>query len=117
MEAVFQQIQKKYKTDLEIAQKYYSIIFYLNNIHVTKTELNLVAYVAIHGTISTPSVRESFQKEYDLPINSVYNIVAKLQRNKLLIKDKDNKIRVNPQILPDFSKEEVLLAIKIQKDV
>lgn len=116
METVFQQIHKVYTSRFEIAQKYYMILFDLNNIHVTKGELNLISFLAVHGTVSTPSVRKLFEETFGAPINSIYNMVSKLQKKRLLVKDKDNKIRVNPQILPDFSKGDLLLVIKIHSD-
>lgn len=116
MEANFQRIQKSYKTEFEIAKRYYTIVFGLNDIHVTKNELNLVAFSAVTGTISTPPIRKQFCDEFKVPAGSVYNMVAKLQKLSILQKDKDNKIRVNSFILPDFAKADILLVIKIEKD-
>lgn len=91
-------------------------MFGLNNLHVTNNELNLVAFSAVMGTISTPPIRKQFCEEFDVSAGSVYNMVAKLQKGSILVKDKDNKIRVNPTILPDFTKPDVLLVIKLGKD-
>lgn len=116
MEANFQRIQKSYRTEFDIAKCYYTIIFGLNDLHVTKNELNLVAFSAVMGTISTPPIRKQFCEDFDVPAGSVYNMVAKLQKQEILRKDKDNKIRVNPIILPDFTHPELLLVIKLNKD-
>jgi len=117
MEAFFQQIIQKYDTDFEIARKYYVILFALNNLKITHKELDLVAYCAVHGTISTPPVRNEFMRIFNVPKNSVYNMISELKKLNILFKDKDNKIRINPQILPDFNKKELILAIKISKNV
>lgn len=116
MEANFQRIQKGYKTEFDIAKCYYTIIFGLNNLHVTKNELNLVAFSAVMGTISTPPVRKQFCEQFDIPTGSMYNMVSKLQKQHILFKDTDNKIRIDPAILPDFTCSDLLLVIKMNKD-
>lgn len=113
MEASFQKIQKSYSTEFDIAKRYYTIVFGLNDMHITPNELNLVAFSAVMGTISTPPIRKQFCEQFDLAAGSVYNMVAKLQNMSILIKDKDNKIRVNQTILPDFTKKELLIVIKM----
>lgn len=108
-------ISKSYDSLFEIARKYYSIVFDLGNIKVTTSELDLIAFSAVNGTISTPPVRDEFIKEFKVPKGSVYNMVSKLQKMKIFVKDTDNKVRVNKQILPDFNNE-LLLTITINKN-
>lgn len=100
---VQQKINKKYTSDIDFARAYYSLIVQLNNISITPTEMNLLCYCAVNGTISTPPVRDAFIQEFKVPKGSVYNIVSKLQRLKLMIKIQ-GKIRVNPALQIDFSK-------------
>lgn len=114
MGAHFQKISKSYDSLLEIAKKYYLIVFSLNNINVTPNQLELVAFSAINGTLSTPPVRDEFIRKYNIPIHSVYNMIAELKKQNILIKDKDKKIRVNPQILPDFTNNQHVLVINLQ---
>ena len=117
MEANFQRIAKTYSSEFEVAKKYYTIVFGLNDIHLTKHELNLVAFSAVNGTISTPPIKEQFCKEFNISSASIYNIIGKLKKLDILIKDKDNKIRVNPIILPNFGlHSNIVLVIKMLKD-
>lgn len=116
METVFQKIQKNFTSELDIARKYYSIIFELNDIRVTPNELDLISFSAVHGTVSTPPIRDLFIETFKIPKGSIYNMVSRLQKMHILVKDKDKKIRVNPSIYPDFSKPELLLVIKINKN-
>lgn len=117
VEANFQRIAKSYKSEFEIAKKYYTIIFALNDIHITKNELNLIAFTAIHGTLSTPPIREQFRKEFDIPQASVYNMIGKLKKLNILISDRDNKLRINPIILPNFSLHtDIILVVKMLKE-
>lgn len=116
MEGVnFQRIEKKFSTDFEAAKRYYTIVLGLNDIHVTKSEMNLIAFSAVNGTISTPPIKQHFCEQFDIPPGSIYNMICKLRKLGILSKDKDNKIRVNPVIRPDFSKPEMVLIIKISQ--
>lgn len=109
---VKQTIEKKVEDKFQVARKYYAFLFDLNGIKLNKSELDLVAFCAIHGTFSTPPVREQFIKEFKVHKNTVYNILSKLQKKKILTKDRDKKIRVNPSILIDFSKP-IVLQVKL----
>ena len=110
-------IQKHFESKFEVAKKYYSVLLLLNGIHVTPTELNMLSYIAVNGTISTPPVRDEFMKEFKVHKNHVYNMQAQLQKLNLLIKDKDNKVRVHPNIHPDFDNPELILMVKLHRDV
>lgn len=115
MEGVnFQRIEKEFKTDFEVAKRYYTIILGLNDIHVTKSEMNLIAFSAVNGTISTPPIKQQFCELFGVPSGSIYNMICKLRKLNLLVKDRDNKIRVNPAIRPDFSNgADMVLIVKI----
>lgn len=96
-----QYIEKKY-SKFEVAKQYYTILFSVNNLPISNKEVCLVAFSAVNGTISTPPVRDEFIKQFHSSRNGVYNITAKLIKLGIFVKI-NNKIRVNPHILPDFS--------------
>lgn len=122
MEIIIQKIHKKYKGDFELAKKYYQILFILNDFYndkgkkvsITESELNLIAFSSIKGTISTPPVREEFIKEFNVPIGSVYNMSAKLQKLGIFVKE-DEKIRIHPSINHNFQNN-VALVIKMEHE-
>lgn len=117
MEANFQRVVKSYESEFEIAKKYYTIIFSVNDIHLTRMEMNLVAFAATHGTLSTPPIKQQFCKEFDVPTASVYNMIGKLKKLEIFIKDRDGKLRINPIILPNFAQHtDIVLVVKILKD-
>ncbi len=117
MEANFQRIAKSYSSEFEVAKKYYTIIFGLNDIHISRNELNLVAFSAVHGTLSSSPIKQRFCKEFNAPLASIYNMIARLKKLNILLKDKDNKIRINPVILPNFADHtDIILVVKILKD-
>lgn len=103
MELVIQKINKEYTSSMEFAKAYYTFITQINKIDITSKEMDLLCYCAINGTISTPPVRDAFIKEYNTPKGSVYNMVAKLQKLRLMVKI-NGKIRVNPALQIDFNK-------------
>lgn len=117
MEGVnFQRIEKKFETEFEVAKRYYTIILGLNDIHVTKSEMNLIAFSAVNGTISTPPIKQQFCEHFSVPSGSIYNMICKLRKLNVLVKDRDNKIRVNPAIRPDFSsRSDMVLIVKISQ--
>lgn len=114
MEIIIQKIHKKYSSDFEVAKKYYKMLFILNDLHVTENELNLVTFSSIKGTISTPPVRDEFIKDFGVPIGSVYNMSAKLQKLGVFVKE-DEKIRIHPSINHNF-KNNVALIIKMEHE-
>lgn len=113
MENNLQKIITNYNTSFEVARKYYLIICELNNLKITHKELDLIAFSAIHGSISSPTVKEAFIKEFAVPEASVYNMICKLKKIKIFYKDEEKKIRLNPAILPDFTKDNLILIIKL----
>lgn len=106
-------IESKVKTDFDMARKYFSVLFAANDIKLTASELDLITFCSIKGTFSTPPIREEFIKQFNVHKNTVYNMLAKLQKQNILVKDENKKIRVNPQILTDFQKP-IILQIKLR---
>ncbi len=109
----YQKIEKEYDSLIERAKVYYQIIFAINNLPITKSEINLISFCAIKGTISTPPIKDRFSKEYNIPLTTISNMVSKLCRMQILIKDPELKFRINPEILPDFTQPNLVLAIKL----
>lgn len=112
-------ITKEVSTHKEIASIYYKLIGALYNIHLTDMELGVMMYTSIYGTISTPPAREEFIKEYNSSKASLHNIISRLQKRKLLIKDEFNKIRIRPELclLTDDSYQfKIILSIKKEED-
>ena len=102
MSIVIQKINIEYSSAIELAKVYYTFITNINKIKIRPKELDLLCFCAVHGTISTPKVREAFIEQYNTPKNSVYNIVSQLQKMKLMTKV-NGKIKVNPVIQLDFT--------------
>lgn len=61
-----------------------------------------MAYAAIHGNISYTHIKNDFCEKYSTSVQTIYNIVSKLMKLKVLIKD-NGKIKVNPVIALNFN--------------
>ena len=105
-----QKLKPTLYSDFEAARSYLSVISALNKLELTDLELNLLAFIAVKGTISHTNYKQTFCDTFGSSENSVNNAVGRLvKKRKLLIKI-DNKIRLIPQIALNF-KEPVVLKI------
>ena len=108
---IVQSLKKDVSTDFQLAEKYYSILFTINNLHLTEREIQLIAFTAIKGNITYANVREEFCKTYNSTSPTINNIVSKLKRLGIFIKE-NGKVKINPKIIIDFKKD-LMLNIKL----
>jgi hypothetical protein len=105
--ATVQKLAKDSSNRLEVAQNYYSILSALNHLYLTEREVQLVAFAAVRGSISFATVREDFCTIYRSSFPTINNMVSKLKKSHVLIKQ-GKQIVVNPRIALDFSKPLIL---------
>jgi hypothetical protein len=108
---IVQSLKKVVDTDIQLAEKYYSVLFTINNLHLTEREIQLIAFTAIKGNITYANVREEFCKTYNSTSPTINNIVSKLKRLGIFVKE-NGKVRINPKIIIDFKKD-LMLNIKL----
>lgn len=108
---IVQTLKKVVSTDIELAEKYYSILSAINSLKLTEREIQLIAFTAIKGNITYANVREEFCKTYNSTSPSINNIISKLKRVGIFIKE-NGKVKVNPVIVVDFKKN-ITLEIKL----
>ena len=108
---IVQSLKKVVQTDFQLAEKYYSVLFTINNLHLTEREIQLIAFTAIKGNITYANVREEFCKTYNSTSPTINNIVSKLKRLGIFVKE-NGKVKVNPKIIIDFKKD-LMLNIKL----
>jgi hypothetical protein len=108
---IVQKLKLEVEDKFESAEKYYSILSAINNLQLTKREIQLVAYTSIKGNITYANVREEFCKMYNSTSPTINNIISKLKRLGIFIKDK-GKVKINPIIVLDFTKD-ITLEIKL----
>lgn len=108
---IVQKLKKSSKDGFEMAEKYYSILSAINNLHLTPREIQLVAFTAIKGNISYANIRQEFCENYNTTSPTINNIISKLKKINVLVKD-GTKVKVNPVIILPFDKD-VVLEIKL----
>jgi hypothetical protein len=109
---IVQKLKKSSSSQIEVAIRYYTILFAVNDIHLTKREIQLIAFTAAKGNISYPDIREEFYNTYNSSSPTMNNIISKLKKQFILIKE-GGKIKVNPRILLDFN-ENIILQISLE---
>ena len=108
---VVQRLKKIIDSEMELATKYYSILSAINNLHLTEREIQLISFTAIKGNITYANVREEFCKTYNSTSPTINNIISKLKKIGVFIKE-NGKVKVNPVIVIDFKKD-LTLDIKL----
>jgi hypothetical protein len=111
---VIQKLAKSYDDKYNLAQKYYALLSALNDLKLTEREVQLVAYTAIKGTITYANARAEFCEMYSTTTATINNIVSKLKKVGVFIKE-DSKVKVNPVIVLDFDSD-INLFIQLQHE-
>lgn len=111
---VIQELKKSLEDEYVVAQKYYSILSAINNLNLTKREIELIAFTAVKGTISYANARTQFCEKYNTTTATINNIVSKLKKVGIFVKHL-GKIKVNPIIVIDFKKN-LNLVIRLVHD-
>lgn len=109
---IVQKFLRKVVDDYAMAEKYYSLLSTINDLNLTTREIQLVAFTAIRGNISYSSIREDFCKKYNSTSPTINNIISKLKKIGVFVKD-GSKIKVNPVIILNFSND-ITLEIKTE---
>lgn len=113
---IVQQVEKSLDDKYALAQKYYAILSAINNLQLTKREIELVAFTAIKGSISYANNRTEFCERYNTTTATINNIVSKLKKVSVFVKEK-GKIHVNPYIVVDFEKNlNLVIRLKHEED-
>lgn len=108
---VLQKLKKDVSTDIQLAEKYYSILSAVNSLSLTQREIQLIAFTAIKGNITYANVREEFCKLHNTTSPTINNIISKLKKIGIFIKEA-GKVKINPMIVIDFKKD-ITLAITL----
>lgn len=99
---------------LKKAERYYNILSAVNDLKLTQKEIQLIAFMAVKGSISLSSVRSEFCREYSTSEPTIYNIISRMKKLGIFTKE-DNRVKLNPKIALDF-KRDVKLEINLVND-
>lgn len=111
MGVIVQKIEKKLDSDLERAIKYYSLLSALNNLKFSPKQIELLAFAAVRGSITSPAARAEFVQLFDSSLASLENIKGVLVRRGWLV-EVDKKYKINPSVNLDFSKD-ITIEVKL----
>jgi DNA-binding MarR family transcriptional regulator len=106
-----QKLKKEEEDSFSLAEKYYSLLSAINDMKLTTREIQLIAYAAVRGNMSYANIRKDFCERYGTTNPSINNIVSRLKRIGILVKDA-SKVKVNPMILLNFEND-VTLEVKL----
>lgn len=108
---IVQKLKRSIADSYSIAEKYYSILSAINDLKLTQREIQLVAFTSIKGNISYANIREEFCEKHKTTSPTINNIISKLKKMGVLVKD-GTKVKVNPMIILPFEND-VTLEIKL----
>lgn len=108
---VLQKLRKQEGDDTLLAERYYTILSAVNGLKLTQRELQLLAFGAVRGNISYANIRKDFCEKYGTTNASINNIISRLKKLGVLVKD-GTKVKVNPQILLNFD-HDITLEIRL----
>lgn len=102
-----QKFIRPFSTPLEVATKYLTLLSVLSGLDLTPREVQLLAFTATRGSISSGGARAQFMELYGSSKASIANMVHKLTQRGLLVKE-GGKIRVHPQLSLDYTHPVIL---------
>ena len=101
---IVQVLKKEVYTNMQLAEKYYSILSVINSLNLTEREIQLIAFTALKGNITYANVREEFCRTYNSSSPSINNIISKLKKIGIFVKE-NGKVKINPKIVIDFNND------------
>ena len=104
---IVQRLKRSVLDNYALAEKYYRLLSAVNDLKLTNREVQLIAFTAIKGNISYANIRKEFCDKYDSTPPAINNIISKLKKMGVFVKD-GTKVKVNPVILLNFDKDIIL---------
>lgn len=108
---------KTYKDKTEAARLFLSMVTGFNNIRLSKSELDFLAYMMMKDGGVVTVGKKGYQEQYDVSEGVVNNMVSLLKKKKVLVKI-DNKVRIHPKIMVGFKdNDNFIFQFKCQKSL
>ena len=111
MKVILQKLKKQEEDSYLVAERYYTILSAINDLKLTQREIQLLAFTAIRGNISYANIRKDFCDTYGTTNPSINNIISRLKKMGVLVKD-GTKVKVNPRIVLNFEND-ITLEIRL----
>lgn len=113
MKTIVQKLSSNIHNDFEMAYKYYMILSELNDLDLVKRDLQLLAYAASEKK-PISDIKEEFVEKFGTSIATVGNIISKLYRKRMLVKNK-RLVTILPVLQLDF-KRDLMLNISLKQE-
>ena len=101
---IVQKLNSPVENPFQLAERYYGVISAINNLKLTPREVQLISFTVVRGNMSYTNIREDFCEKYGTSFATINNIISKLKRKGILVKDR-GKIKVHPVIALDFNND------------
>lgn len=108
---ILQKLRKQESDNTLLAERYYTLLSAVNDLKLTQREIQLLAFAAVRGNISYANIRKDFCERYGTTNASINNIISRLKKIGVLVKD-GTKVKVNPQIVLNFDND-ITLEIRL----
>ena len=108
---VLQKLRKQEGDNILLAERYYTLLSAVNDLKLTQREIQLLAFAAVRGNISYANIRKDFYERYGTTNASINNIISRLKKIVVLVKD-GTKVKVNSQIVLNFDND-ITLEIRL----
>ena len=108
---VLQKLRKQESDNILLAERYYTLLSAVNDLKLTQREIQLLAFAAVRGNISYANIRKDFCERYGTTNASINNIISRLKKIGVLVKD-GTKVKVNSQIVLNFDND-ITLEIRL----
>lgn len=101
METTLQKISSHSDSSFEKAKKYYGILFIANGLEYTQRDLELAAFIGVHGNIFFIEKKKEFCELVNTSMATLANIISKLYKMGVIVKQ-DGVIDLQPAIKLNF---------------
>jgi DNA-binding MarR family transcriptional regulator len=113
MKIIVQNLKSEIHSDFEMAYKYFVIMSELNDLGLVKRDIQLLAYAASEKK-PISDIKEEFVEKFGTSIATVGNIISKLYKKRVLVKNK-RLVEIIPVLLLEFERD-IFLKIHLKHE-
>jgi hypothetical protein len=106
-----QKISIKVDNKFDFFKRYFGAIAALNNISLTKREMDLICFTAINRDISSGGKKEEFIKKYGSSTQTIFNMLPILKK-KGFFTTLNKKVVINPKLITTLDNIEINVRIE-----
>ena len=100
---IVQRLKVKIGSPYSLAERYYALLSVVNDLKLTQRDVQFLAFMATGEGISVER-KDDFCKQYSTTLATVSNIMHKLKKKNMLVKEA-SKLVINSSIALDFTKD------------